>query len=83
MHTIEIIFFAQQSMFTRKYLIDRFESRFYRLDGILFSSTLPTKLSLRQSFLEYFSFDEKELPSNIDLRSTLTPIEDRSQVGSW
>ena len=65
------------------YLLNRAQSRFFRLNGISQSSNLPAKGELCQSFTDHVVYTPDQLPPKVDLRPNLTPVEDQSQVGSW
>lgn len=65
------------------YLKNRISSRLCRLDGILPTTELPEKYSLRQAFRDHMLYTMEELPRKVDLRSDMTPVEDQSDLGSW
>lgn len=67
----------------KTYLLNRIESRYYRLNGILKSDLLPKKPELCQSFANHVIYKHNELPPKVDLRTNMTPVEDQSRVGSW
>ena len=67
----------------KTYLINRIDSRKFRLNGILPSNRLPTKQKLCQAFRDHVLYSPAQLPHKVDLRDDMTPVEDQSEIGSW
>lgn len=67
----------------KRFLINQNQNRKFRLNGILPSSRLPHKHHLRQAFSNHVIYSPDELPPKTDLRSSMTLVEDQSQIGSW
>ena len=67
----------------KKFLINRYQNRKCRINGIWPSSRLPSKHKLRQAFSDHVIYSADQLPPKADLRDHMTPVEDQSQIGSW
>lgn len=67
----------------RKFLMNRYKNRKFRLDGIFPSIYLPSKQCLCQAFSDNLIYNADELPPKVDLRQDMTPVEDQSRLGSW
>ncbi|CAF4906470.1 unnamed protein product [Rotaria sp. Silwood1] len=65
----------------KTYLINKTNNRRFRLGGILGLSRLPDKNQLCQRFRQHMVLQANELPPKVDLRSHMTPVEDRSKIG--
>jgi hypothetical protein len=65
------------------YLLNRIQSRVCRLNGIRESDSLPNKPQLRKSFANHVIYEGDQLPPKVDLRPSMTPVEDQSKIGSW
>ncbi|UJR09186.1 hypothetical protein I4U23_013434 [Adineta vaga] len=66
----------------RTYLINQFNNKKCRLNGIKPSKRMPYKEKLCQHFSDCIQLNNDELPPKVDLRSEMTPVEDQSRVGS-
>lgn len=67
----------------RTYLFNRFYDQKCRLNGIKPSTRLPAKEELRQNFADHVQLSSDQLPPKVDLRPSMTPVEDQSKIGSW
>jgi hypothetical protein len=67
----------------KTYLLNRIDSRKFRLNGIWPSTRLPNKRKLCQAFRDHIVYSPNELPHKVDLRNNMTPVEDQSKIGSW
>jgi len=67
----------------KKFLINRFRNRKFRVNGLIRSTRLPNKQSLCQAFSDHVLYTPDQLPPKADLRDYMTPVEDQSQIGSW
>jgi len=67
----------------RRYLSNKTEKRKCRLNGVKPSTRKPQKAQLRQHFSNHILFSDPQLPSKVDLRFAMTPVEDQSSIGSW
>ncbi|CAF1506720.1 unnamed protein product, partial [Didymodactylos carnosus] len=54
----------------------------FRFNGLIASTRLPHKQSLRQKFDNIVKYSPEELPPKVDLRQEMTAVEDQSQIGS-
>ena len=70
-------------MVHKTYLVDKIDARRFRLNGILPSSHRPFKQQLAQLFRDHLVYNANQLPHKVDLRRTMTPVEDQSKIGSW
>jgi hypothetical protein len=70
-------------MTLKKFLMNRNQNRKFRLNGLIRSIRLPHKQSLRQAFQDHIVYNSDQLPPKADLRNSMTPVEDQSQIGSW
>jgi hypothetical protein len=67
----------------KTFLINKINSKKFRLNGLVPSSRLPKKRQLCQSFRDHILYSPQQLPPKVDLRSDMTPVENQSQIGSW
>ncbi len=75
--------FNRENMPLKKFLINRNKNRKFRLNGLLRSTRLPNKERLCQAFNDHLLYSPDQLPPKTDLRDSMTPVEDQSQIGSW
>ncbi|CAF3348813.1 unnamed protein product [Rotaria sp. Silwood1] len=69
-------------MSLRKFLVNRYKNRKFRLNGIFPSTHLPSKQWLCQALSDHLIYDANQLPPKVDLRQDMTPVEDQSKIGS-
>ena len=65
--------------YTRKY----FSPKKLRLNRVPPLKRLPNNPVLGQNYVDHMAFDSADLPPKVDLRPDMTPIEQKSEVGSW
>ena len=68
---------------THTYLKNRNTNRKCRLNGIVASQRKPEKAKLQKNFRDYMQFSYSQLPSKVDLRFDMTPVEDQANIASW
>ncbi|CAF3547482.1 unnamed protein product [Rotaria socialis] len=69
-------------MTLKSYLANKLSGKKYRINSLRRSDRLPSKDNLRQLFHDHMIYSADQLPSSVDLRSDMTPVEDQSQIGS-
>jgi hypothetical protein len=67
----------------RTFLTNKTTKNKWRLNGVVPSKRLPQKPKLQKKFGSHRVFSERQLPPKVDLRFSMTPIEDQSSVASW
>ena len=70
-------------MSSRQFLKDQNSARQYRLNGCIPSERPPNSPRLQQPFRSHMVLDAARLSDKVDLRPDMTPVEDRSTLGSW
>ena len=71
-------------MATENVLTSKFNNRTFRLDGIRRSTHLPAKYQSTNVFrTRVLAGTAAQLPSEVDLRLDMTPVEDQSKMLSW
>jgi hypothetical protein len=68
---------------TKVFLVDKATKQKYRLNGSIPSTELPNNANLQQNFSEHACLSAPQLPPKVDLRPSMTAVEDQSFIGSW
>lgn len=55
----------------------------YSVNGYIETDSLPSKPNLRYNFSDMYKDKSQELPSKVDLRKHLTPVEAQLKTKSW
>ena len=67
-------------MVLKTFLKNKVNHQKYRLNGLVPSRRLPNKRELCQSFHHHILYSPEQLPSKVDLRSDMTPVENQSKL---